>query len=304
MWDASRKCIHILSQLSESKGVPGWRKKTDWAQKLKGLMRTCGQINRGGGKNKENRLVVAVTNYLEKAYELEAKVNQSIKLLYKTDLSPLDLVKMLRVEYFHEMLIKHIDLIERRLLKNEKIPHEEKVFSLFEPFTEWVNKGKLKPSIELGRKLLLTTDQHHLILDYKIMDQKVDSAETMELVDRLFSIYGDDQFDSLSFDKGFSKQEDREILELFIPNLIMQKRGRLSREDKERETTKKFKKLRNKHCAIESNINCLEHHGLNRCPDKGFKGFKRYVGFGILSYNLHKIGNHLLAKKNPKAKAA
>jgi hypothetical protein len=40
----------------------------------------------------------------------------------------------------------------------------------------------------------------------------------------------------------------------------------------------------------------LEHHGLDRCPDKGLPGFKRYVGFGVLAYNLHKIGQRLLAR--------
>jgi hypothetical protein len=48
---------------------------------------------------------------------------------------------------------------------------------------------------------------------------------------------------------------------------------------------------------VESAINCLEHHGLNRCPDKGYNGYKRYVGFGVLAYNLHKIGRRLLERR-------
>ncbi len=44
------------------------------------------------------------------------------------------------------------------------------------------------------------------------------------------------------------------------------------------------------------NINCLEHHGLNRCPDKGKKHFRQYAALGILAYNLHKLGNILLEK--------
>ncbi|HEX9974255.1 MAG TPA: ISNCY family transposase, partial [bacterium] len=43
-------------------------------------------------------------------------------------------------------------------------------------------------------------------------------------------------------------------------------------------------------------INCLEHHGLNRCPDKGLDGFRRYTALGVLAYNLHKLGNILLAQ--------
>lgn len=73
----------------------------------------------------------------------------------------------------------------------------------------------------------------------------------------------------------------------------MPKRGRFSKEDKERESSKEFKKLRNGHSAVESNINMLEHHGLSRCVDKGLKGYKRNVGLSALAYNLHIIGNTL-----------
>lgn len=44
-----------------------------------------------------------------------------------------------RISYFHEMLVKHIDLVERRLVFEETIAHEEKAFSLFEPHTELRN---------------------------------------------------------------------------------------------------------------------------------------------------------------------
>ncbi len=38
----------------------------------------------------------------------------------------------------------------------------------------------------------------------------------------------------------------------------------------------------------------LEHHGLNRCADKGIEGYRRYVGLSVLAYNLHILGNHLV----------
>ncbi len=56
-------------------------------------------------------------------------------------------------------------------------------------------------------------------------------------------------------------------------------------------------KLRNAHRAAESHINMPEHHGLNRCMDKGLHGFKRYAGLSVLSYNLHILGNGLKGKK-------
>ena len=47
---------------------------------------------------------------------------------------------------------------------------------------------------------------------------------------------------------------------------------------------------------MESDINSLEHHGLNRCLDVGWSGYQRYVGYGVLSYNLHVIGRELQAR--------
>jgi IS5 family transposase len=304
LWDSCRKCTRLLRDLYDNYDIKGWRKWRDWEKKLKGQMRLCHRINKGGGANKQKRLERAVKKYLELAYDLEAKSNKCIEELKDTYLFVRDYVKLLEAEHFQDMLIKHIDLIERRLLKGEKIPHDEKIFSLFEPHTEWVNKGKLYPSVELGHKLLVATDQYGLILDYKVMEQTVDGKETLPLVDRLLKRYGEGSIGSISFDKGFSEQENRELLELYIPNVIMPKRGKLSLKDEEREGTKKFKSLRSQHNAIESDINCLEHHGLNRCPDKGLNGFKRYAGLGVLAYNLHKIGNCLLAKKNQIKKAA
>ncbi|KAA1246310.1 hypothetical protein F0000_08430 [Aquimarina sp. RZ0] len=58
---------------------------------------------------------------------------------------------------------KHISLLKRRVLKGEKIPHHEKVFSLFEPHTKWINKGKSGVITELGQKHLIVTDLHQII---------------------------------------------------------------------------------------------------------------------------------------------
>jgi hypothetical protein len=198
-------------------------------------------------------------------------------------------------------IIKHIDPVKRRMLEEETIPHEEKIFSLFEPHTEWINKGKLHPPVELGHKILITTDQHQLVLDYKVMEKSADNQETLPMARRLFENYGEYAFASMSFDKGFSRATDREELEQKVPLVMMPKKGRLSAKDKEREMTRKFIQFKNRHSAIESDINSLEHHGLSRCRDKGFNGFKRCVGFGILAYNLHRIGARLLAKKSDRS---
>lgn len=53
---------------------------------------------------------------------------------------------------------------------------------------------------------------------------------------------------------------------------------------------------------MECNINELEHCGLDRCPDRGYNHFKRYVGLAVCAYNLRKIGAELLALQRAKEK--
>jgi hypothetical protein len=101
----------------------------------------------------------------------------------------------------------------------------------------------------------------------------------------------------LSFDKGFTRAEDRELLSLYVPTVVMPKRGRKNAAERARESEKKFVVLRQQHSAVESEINSLEHHGLNRCLDVGLQGYLRYVGYGVMSYNLHMIGREVLARK-------
>jgi hypothetical protein len=55
---------------------------------------------------------------------------------------------------------------------------------------------------------------------------------------------------------------------------------------------------------VESEMNSLEHHGLNRCLDLGLPGYLRYVGYGVMSYNLHMIVRELLARQWARAATA
>jgi IS5 family transposase len=155
--------------------------------------------------------------------------------------------------------------------------------------------------VELGLLLLITTDQNQFIVDYKVMEKEKDAAQIKPLTERIANLYPNKKIYSHSFDKGFYSKINYETLKLSnTENIILPKKGKLNKEEKERESGKTFKALRNAHSAVESNINMLEHHGLNRCPDKGLHGYKRYVGLSVLAYNLHILGNHLIAQERKK----
>jgi len=73
--------------------------------------------------------------------------------------------------------------------------------------------------------------------------------------------------------------------------VILSRKGKLSAINKEIENSEEFKEARRKHSAVESSINALENHGLDRCPDHGLKGLKRYVALAVLARNIQIIGH-------------
>jgi hypothetical protein len=101
----------------------------------------------------------------------------------------------------------------------------------------------------------------------------------------------------MSFDKGHWRPENKALLELEIPHVVLPKLGKRSIHEDELENSRKFKHLKNKHSAVESNINELEHRGLDRCPDRGYMHYKTYIAMGICAYNLKKIGKKILENR-------
>jgi len=79
-------------------------------------------------------------------------------------------------------------------------------------------------------------------------------------------------------------------LAAMIPLVVMPKKGKLSLVQAEREHDPEFIRLRHQHSAVESAINALEVHGLDRCLDHGIDGFKRYVALAVVARNVQRLG--------------
>jgi transposase, IS5 family len=299
LWDCARKSIDVIEKFNKKHvQLKGWRKINNWRYEIKGLMRELGKANSSGGRNKDERVKTAATKYLNKANALINKLEKEMSALPVTDET--DLLLICSLESFIDLTKKHIDLLHRRVIKGEQIPHDEKMFSIFENYTEWITKGKLSPNVELGKKLAITTDQFNLIVDYQVMDEEQDRDVVIALADRLLKKWS---INSWSFDKGFWNKENKDLLQTEIPHVIIPKLGKRNQWEKDQEQAPLFKRLKNKHSAIESNINELENRGLDRCPNRGYRHFKNYIGLGVCAYNLKKIGKALLDEKREAIKA-
>jgi hypothetical protein len=139
LWDSGRKCIDVLEDLMESDTAfcTGWRKINDWRNRLKNSMLKLSRATADKSKNRAERLKNCASEYLFIARSLSSKL-ANVRELNPYDSAQKATIKLLN--YYCQMLDKHINLVDRRLLKHETIPHEEKIFSIFEPWVEWICK--------------------------------------------------------------------------------------------------------------------------------------------------------------------
>ncbi|MBE7446432.1 MAG: hypothetical protein HS132_14805 [Planctomycetia bacterium] len=121
---------------------------------------------------------------------------------------------------------KSLDMIEDAIEEGMTMATEEKIHSLFEPLTEWLYKGKSNKRVELGHTILVASDQWGFIVDYVVGEKQADVSFSIPLADRLLNRYGEGVIESISFDKGFYKKENKELLSLYIPWVIMTKKGK------------------------------------------------------------------------------
>jgi len=147
LWDSGRKCLDLLEKFMKSKpsyyGIDVDITKT-WRKQLKNRMLTLTRrLSKKHAKKNKNQLEdvkKVAEEYLIIARTISCVLNKIICI------NPIALNEYLlhkALKYFIEMLDKHIDLVDRRLLKGETIPHDEKIFSIFEPWVEWICKGKV-----------------------------------------------------------------------------------------------------------------------------------------------------------------
>ena len=304
--DAMRKVVTLTAQWCELRKLSDWRQSAYNINQLKRLQRTAQNKKRSKAKSPEQvqknqaLIIEAHQRYLEVCQRYLDKARQTLALIAQQGLSgPIELALKIEIEGFMAHAVRQIDQIKRRVMDGEVIPHDEKVFSIFEPHTEWISKGKAGVPVELGVKVCILEDQHRFILHHQVMQQQTDDQVTLEMVAQ-----AQQRFPGLSvcsFDKGFHSPANQIALKEKLELAALPRKGALSEVARAAEQIPSFVKARRAHSAVESAINALEVHGLDRCPDHGIDGFKRYVALAVLTRNIHRIGAILWQQEQQRA---
>jgi len=107
-------------------------------------------------KKKNDTLIVdAHQIYIDTARKHLTKVKKTLESIEKQGFYDMYVPATENINHFVEHAVRQINQIERRVILGEAIPHHEKVFSIVEPHTEWVSKGKAGVPVELGLKVCI-----------------------------------------------------------------------------------------------------------------------------------------------------
>jgi IS5 family transposase len=177
---------------------------------------------------------------------------------------------------------------EQRVFHGNILPADQKVYSLFEPHTELIKRGKARKLIEFGHKVLIAQTAEKFIHHYQVLPkQRNDIALLDPTINAHKRLFGDAP-DVLAGDKGFYKSmEQIEQLEQEIETVSIGKKGRRTREQYERETSDAFIDGQKFRAGSEGSISVLKRaFKLGLCLFKGFKNLAASVGLAVLCHNL------------------
>lgn len=302
--DGLRTIIRTSQRLAGLLGQAGWRQHGHLRRVVKTHLRTINRIAAGKGRDFRTRLQAAYRDLLDAADRIIARASELLDpTLISIGLGPAAKTEgKLRTKLleFINMTIHACDQARRRVLAEETVANDEKLFSLFEPQTQLIKRGKVPQPVEFGHRVLIVEDGAGFVCHYAVLprgaeDRDVVVGEMKQVQQRLAG-----QIRSASFDRGFHSPENQVELAKLVAEPCLPKPGHVQAAEQEREATVKFREARRRHAGVESAIGALQSgNGQARCRDHTFGGYCRYVGLGVLGRNLHVLGKVLISREDP-----
>ena len=193
-----------------------------------------------------------------------------------------------QIDHYVDLGQRVVSQARRRVLEGERVPNEEKLFSIFEPHTELLKRGKAGKDIEFGHMIQIAQVDGKFITDYEVFDKKPAEHQLVTRAlgchKRLFGEYPD----VLAADKGYYESMAAvERLENKVDVVSIAKKGRRTLRETEREHDPRFRLAQRFRAGVEGTISFLKRMlRLARCFNKGWKHYESTVGQTIFAHNL------------------
>jgi IS5 family transposase len=308
LWDAVRVITRLVQRLGEiiPRGVSTFHNRTRAAK------RRHQQIQRMTSAQRQTRLPGKYRELIEITEEV---VQSARAVLEKTKDARLRnvldeaVLRKLRQEIAHygQLGERVLDQTRRRVLEGEQVPNSEKLFSIFEPHTDLIKRGKPRTPEEFGHKVFLAESAQGLITQYEVLEGNPadqDQVEASLLHHRAtfdrppYSYAADRGFQSVDNEKACKEEGVKQVS-------IPQRGGQKTPRRQAFEKTPAFKQGQRFRSGIEGRISVLfRGRGMKRCRAKGRERFELFVAAAVLANNLLRIAALLLKKEKKNSRTS
>jgi IS5 family transposase len=178
-----------------------------------------------------------------------------------------------------------------------------KVLSLFEEHTQVIRKGKAHKPNEFGRLVRIDEVDNGIVSNYEVAEgNPSDEQQFLPAVSQHRAIFGRPPRMATA-DRGYSSaRNEREAHAQGVEQVVLPARGKLPHKRARLQKQRWFRRGLRWRGGIESRIATLKHRfGMVRATYKGEHGFKRAVGWAVITNNLVSIAR-VLVRRRRKAK--
>lgn len=170
-----------------------------------------------------------------------------------------------------------------------------KLFSMFEPHTEIIRKGKASKPNEFGKLVEVQEAENQIITHYEVFAERPSDQHllvpALEAHRRKLKRIPE----WVAADAGFYSRANEETAHaLGVKYVSLPNRYTRSEERRRLQKQRWFKRAQKWRTGCEGRISVIKRrHGLARCRYHGLQGMKRWVGLGVIADNLINIGRYL-----------
>lgn len=193
-----------------------------------------------------------------------------------------------QLAHYRQLGLRVIDQASRRVLDGEQVPNDQKIFSIFEPHTELLKRGKAAKPVEFGHMIQIQQVASKFITGYDVFEKKpVEHQLLQPALDSHKALFG--QYpDSLAADKGYyADMATIKELSRSIKTVSIGKKGSRTEQEALRESDPDFRFAQRFRAGIEGTISFLKRVlGLFRCFNKGWPHYVSTIGAAIFTHNL------------------
>lgn len=279
-WDCIKEAYRLLGHLREEVNGLNYR---DYSRQGK---KTYFQINNtAGDKRKDlfhNQLILFVKTINQLSNVIKKKPSFGIKAMALT----------IQIEKHIEIMQLVYDMVFRKEIKGEKVPNEEKIYSIYEKHTDIIVKGSRQ--IQFGHKVDLSSGKSNLVLNCQVLrGNPSDSKLFIPAVDAIIENYGKMSRDYAT-DGGYASLANQaHAKEKGIVNIVFNKIvGSLRNIASSKNMETRLKKWRSGMEAVISNIK--RGYNLCRCTWKGWEHFEAKVLWSVIAYNIRVMTAHIV----------